>query len=83
MTVGQLIDLLKAHDPALRVLVQGYEAGLNELDQSFVFTAPIALNFHAADKFFSFITELKLSTQSPDICKKSCRMQSLLSPTDR
>ena len=31
MTVGELIELLEAHPPGLRVVVQGYEDGCDDL----------------------------------------------------
>lgn len=45
MTVGQLIALLQKHDPELRVVVDGYEGGLNDVDPKAIRAMNIFLNY--------------------------------------
>ncbi|MBF0626132.1 MAG: hypothetical protein HQL82_15155 [Magnetococcales bacterium] len=44
MTVAELMELLKQHDPAMRVVVAGYEGGFNDL--SYVEPMMLTLNVH-------------------------------------
>ena len=44
MTVGELIHLLAKHEPDLRVVVDGYENGFDDLSPEQVSVVKIALN---------------------------------------
>ena len=44
MTVSELIETLKAHPGDLRVVVNGYEEGYDDLSPRQISVAPIALN---------------------------------------
>ena len=44
MTVAELIRILETHPPDLRVMVQGYEEGYDDLTPDQVSAARIALN---------------------------------------
>ena len=50
MTVKKLIDLLHKEDPDMRVVVQGYEGGYDEVDS--LHKVPIVKNKHKQDKWW-------------------------------
>lgn len=45
MTVGQLVEQLQRFPPSLRVLVDGYENGYEDLEPSFVGMVMVVLNY--------------------------------------
>lgn len=49
MTVGELIELLGAHPPDLRVVVQGYEGGYDDLTPPAVLSLRLALDVDDRD----------------------------------
>lgn len=46
MTVEELINALQQYDPKLRVVMRGYEGGMNDID--FLRPMQVALNVHDA-----------------------------------
>ncbi len=44
MTVDELIQLLAKHPPDLRVMLDGYEGGVDDLEPHFVLTSDVHLN---------------------------------------
>lgn len=44
MTVAELIELLKAYPPGLRVLVDGYEYGQHDLQRGWIKARPAAID---------------------------------------
>lgn len=50
MTVEELIKHLSSQDPLLRVVVQGYEGGYDEVESTPL--VPIAKNKHKQDKWW-------------------------------
>ncbi len=48
MTVGELVQLLKGYPPDLRVMVQGYEDGHDDLETRFVDAGEARLNVNSA-----------------------------------
>jgi len=50
MTVKELINHLSDHDPSMRVVVQGYEGGYDEVDSTHLI--PIVKNNHKQDKWW-------------------------------
>ena len=44
MTIQELIEALQAYDPTMRVMVDGYEGGYNDVQISNFYTNEIALN---------------------------------------
>lgn len=50
MTVKKLIECLALEDPELRVVVQGYEGGYDEVDSTHL--VPIIKNKHKQDKWW-------------------------------
>jgi hypothetical protein len=50
MTVKDLIQQLSSRDPLMRVVVQGYEGGYDEVESTHL--VPIAKNMHKQDKWW-------------------------------
>ena len=48
MNVEQLIRLLRSYPPDLRVMVQGYEEGFDDLEAKCVAEGEVSLNVHSA-----------------------------------
>ena len=48
MTVDELIQLLAKHPPGLRVMVQGYEDGYDDLEAGCVVVGEASLNVNSA-----------------------------------
>ena len=48
MTVAELMRLLETFPPDLRVMVQGYEDGYDDLEPRFIKAANVRLNVYAA-----------------------------------
>ena len=46
MTVGELIELLEAHPPGLRVVVNGYEGGYDDITPDLILPLRLALDIH-------------------------------------
>ena len=51
MNVRQLIEKLKEHPPEMRVIVDGYEGGYNDLES--LKTTQIRLNVHDKDEWWT------------------------------
>ncbi|MCY3768721.1 MAG: hypothetical protein OXG56_05055 [Gammaproteobacteria bacterium] len=69
MTIGELIRLLKSHPPDLQVVVNGYEAGYDDLSPKLVSVAKVGLNTGAReceDQHSKYRDSRKLSEQASD-----------------
>lgn len=47
MTVGELIRILETHPPDLRVMVDGYEGGVDDLEARLLLACDVRLDVHS------------------------------------